>query len=200
MDRNIKYKQVCRIQLFGDDDINTSTNSQYSSNGIVYGKRMRFALNNSLNDLKLSVNARCVVETFNIPTLTNMGSKYVLVRLVTPTQDKTCDTKKILNGNPIILSLATAATVNTPNILYNCSEFFYNLNVPTNLFSNGYIDLEVECPSATTSIDFTTNKPLSSLFLNLIIVDEDPVITKDLTLAPPIDYKNYNVNLPIRQY
>ena len=32
MDRNIKYKQVSRIQLYGDDDINTSTNSQY----IVY--------------------------------------------------------------------------------------------------------------------------------------------------------------------
>jgi len=32
MDRNIKYKQVCRVGLFGDDDINTSTNSQY----IVY--------------------------------------------------------------------------------------------------------------------------------------------------------------------
>jgi hypothetical protein len=32
MNRNIKYKQVCRIMLFGDDDVNTSTNSQY----IVY--------------------------------------------------------------------------------------------------------------------------------------------------------------------
>jgi len=32
MDRNIKYKQVCRVGLFGDDDVNTSTNSQY----IVY--------------------------------------------------------------------------------------------------------------------------------------------------------------------
>ena len=32
MDRNIKYKQVCRVGLFGDDDVNTTTNSQY----IVY--------------------------------------------------------------------------------------------------------------------------------------------------------------------
>jgi hypothetical protein len=29
MNRNIKYKQVSRIMLFGDDDVNTSTNSQY---------------------------------------------------------------------------------------------------------------------------------------------------------------------------
>ncbi len=32
MNRNIKYKQVSHITLFGDDDKNTSTNSQY----IVY--------------------------------------------------------------------------------------------------------------------------------------------------------------------
>ena len=30
MDRNIKYKQVCRVGLFGDDDVFTSTNSQYN--------------------------------------------------------------------------------------------------------------------------------------------------------------------------
>ena len=40
MNRNIKYKQVSRIMLFGDDDINTTTNSQYimypsSINGIT---------------------------------------------------------------------------------------------------------------------------------------------------------------------
>ena len=30
MNRNIKYKQVCSIGLFGDDDANTTTNSQYN--------------------------------------------------------------------------------------------------------------------------------------------------------------------------
>jgi len=170
--------------------------------GGVYtnSKRMRFPLNNALNDLKLSVNARCVVEMCNIPSITNIAGKYVIVRLVTSTQDKACDTKKFLNGNPILLSMATQSTVNSTNVLYNASEFFYNINVPTNIFSNGYVDLELEVPSASANIDFTTNKPLSTFFLNLIIVDEDPQLTKDLTLAPPIDYKNYNVNLPIKQY
>ena len=96
--------------------------------------------------------------------------------------------------------MATQSTVGSTNVLYNASEFFYNINVPTNLFSQGYVDLELEVPSATANIDFITSKPLSTFFLNLIIVDEDPQITKDLTLAPPIDYKNYNVNLPIKQY
>ena len=62
------------------------------------------------------------------------------------------------------------------------------------------MDIEIEIPSATANIDFITNKPLSKFFLNLIVVDEDLELTQDLTLAPPIDYKTYNVNMPIRPY
>ncbi len=29
MNHNIKYKQITRLYIFGDDDVNTSTNSQY---------------------------------------------------------------------------------------------------------------------------------------------------------------------------
>ena len=167
MDRNIKYKQVCRVGLFGDDDINTTTGSQYST-GSAYtnSKRMRFTLNNSLNDLKLSQNARCIVETCNLTSFQNLAGKYILIRLVTSTQDKTCDTKKFLSGNPILISMATQAILGSTNILYNASEFFYNINVPTNIFSQGYIDIELECPSATANIDFITSKPLSTFFIN----------------------------------
>ena len=108
--------------------------------------------------------------------------------------------QEILNGNPILISIATQSTVGATNVLYNASEFFYNINVPTNILSQGYIDMELECPSATANIDFLTGKPLSTFFLNLIIVDEDAELTKDLTLAPPIDYNNYNVNMPIKTY
>jgi hypothetical protein len=174
--------------------------SAYVSGVYTNSKRMRFALNNSLNDLKLSQNARCVVETCNVPSFQNLAGKYILLRLVTSTQDKTCDTKKFLNGNPILISMATQAILGSTNVLYNASEFFYNINVPTNIFSQGYIDMELECPSATANIDFLTSKPLSTFFINLVIVDEDPELTKDLTLAPPIDYNNYNVNIPIKNY
>ena len=47
--------------------------------------------------------------------------------------------------------------------------------------------------------DFYQSNVNSNCF-NLIIVDEDPILTKDLTLAPPIDYNNYNINIPIRPY
>ncbi len=63
--------------------------------------------------------------------------------------------------------------------------------------------MEWECPSASTAstnIDFLTGRPLSTFFINLIIVDEDPELTKDLTLVPPIDYNNYIIHIPIRNY
>ncbi len=43
-------------------------------------KRMRFTKNNALGDLRLSQNARCVVETCNIPSFQNMVGGYALVR------------------------------------------------------------------------------------------------------------------------
>jgi hypothetical protein len=102
-----------------------------------------------------------------------------------------------LNGNPIFLSLATSATANTKYSIYNTSEFFYNINVPNNIFSQGYIELELECPGAAANVNFFTNRPLSIFYISLVIVDEEPELTKDLTLAPPIDYNSYNINMPI---
>ena len=147
--KNIKYKQVTRISLFGDDDVFiNNSQSEYDCTGLnttTNSKRIRFNLNNSLSDVRLSQNARCVVESCGVPGLTNMLSKSILLRLVVSTQDKTCDTKKFLNGNPILVSMATQTTVGSTNVLYNASEFFYNIIVPTNIFSQGYIDMEFEC-------------------------------------------------------
>ena len=167
-----------------------------SLSNVSNGKRMRFALNNALNDVKLSCNARMIVENCNIPSIVNMAGKYVLLRAVTSTQDKCADTKKFLNGNPILLSMVTQSTNGATNVLSNASEFFYNINIPTNFLQNSYIDLELECPTATSSISFLSN--LGTFYISLIIIDEDPELTHDLTLAPPIDYKTYNVNQPIR--
>ena len=103
MNRNLKYKTVCRLQVFGDDNTNVGTNFSYAVNpgppynsNVINGVRMRFKLNGALNDVKLSTNARCIVEMCNIPTLTNATNKYAILRLVTSTQDKVCDTKKFL--------------------------------------------------------------------------------------------------------
>ncbi len=45
------------------------------------------------------------------PALTNATSRIAVLRLLTPTQDKVFDTKKGINGNPILLSVGLGTTV-----------------------------------------------------------------------------------------
>ncbi len=59
--------------------------------------------------------------------------------------------------------------------------------------------MELEVPTQTSSsIAFVNN--LTNFCLSLIIIDYDPELTLDNTLAPPFDSNNYNINLPIKQY
>jgi hypothetical protein len=203
MNRNIKYKQVCRLVLNCNDDLlKSSTNSQYSctNNAIVNSKIIRFSLNNSLSDVILSQNAKCVLESCHIPNITNLTNQIAYLRLVTSSQNKTYDTTKGLNGNPIILSTMIHSSTVQSNVISNNSDMFYSLNIPSNFLQKGLIDMELECPSATSSINYVTGLPLKTFYISLIIIDEDLELTQDLTLAPPIDYNNYNVNMPIRNY
>ncbi len=48
-----------------------------------------------------------------------------------------------------------------------------------------------------SKINIYVNSKNRKFFINLIIVDEDPELTQDLTLAPPIDYNNYFIDIPI---
>ena len=191
MSRYTKYKQVCRLVINGIDDSNKNNqSSQYSLNntGITNSKIMRFTLNNSLNDVKLSQNARCVLEACHIPNIVNMTNNLVYLRLVSSSQDKTFDTSKNLNGNPVILSTIVHSSSVSPNVIQNATEFFYSLSIPSNFLEKGYLELELECITTTANIDFITNTPLDFFYISLIIIDQDEEPTKDLTLAPPVDY------------
>ena len=203
MNRNIKYKTVCRLVLNGGDDLNKNIDSSqysYNNNDVTNSKRMRFTFNNSLNDVKLSQNAKCVLEACHIPNITNLTNNLMYVRLGASSQDKTYDTAKNLNGNPVILSTIVHSSAVSPNVIYNATDFFYSLNVSSNFLEKGFLELELECITTTQNIDFITNNPLQFFYISLIIIDEDPKLTSDLTLAPPIDFNNYNINIPIRNY
>ncbi len=86
-----------------------------------------------------------------------------------------------------------------PNVVYNNNDMFNSFHVSSNFLEKGYIEIEIECLTATTNINFISNV-LKLFLISLVITDEDPERTLDLTLAPPIDYNNYNVNMPIRPY
>ena len=197
MNRNIKYKQVCRLILNGTNDLlKSSTSSQYSctNSTITNSKLMRFTLNSSLNHVKLSQNARCMLEACHIPNITNLTNQLVYVRLVASSETKTYDTTKNLNGNPVILTLQSGIVV------YNNNDMFNSFHVSSNFLTKGLIEIELEAPTAVQNIGFFTGSILTLFFITLVIIDEDVELTKDLTLAPPIDYNNYNVNIPIRNY
>ena len=120
--------------------------------------------------------------------------------MVASSQNKTYDTAKSLNGNPVILSTIVHSNSVSPNVIYNATDFFYSFNVSSNFLEKGFLELELECITTTQNIDFITSNPLQFFYISLIIIDEDPELTSDLTLAPPIDYNNYNINIPIRNY
>jgi hypothetical protein len=119
-------------------------------------KRMRFSLHNSLNDVKLSQNTKCVLESCHIPNITNMTGNSVLLRINASSEYKTFDTSKKLNGNPIILSTIVHPAAQSNNLIYNASDMFYSVNVSSNFLSTGYIEFELECPNASSNIDFIT--------------------------------------------
>ena len=187
MTKYIKYKTRVKLVLTGDDDVFTTTASTYKTTGSSYinGKIIRFNLNGAFNDVLLSRNARCIMEACYVPAITGI-SNYLLVRLCTSTNDKALDTKTFSKGFPVL-----ATFKGTDTTILNCSEFFYNLNVPSNFLQNGYIDVQLESPIVSSNIDFLTGTPLNKFFLSLIILDEDDETTDDTTLAPPVNYKNY---------
>ncbi len=93
---DINYKQVVRLQLYGDDSVYNDTRYQYSTVGtlptsIINSMRMRFELEGNLAGVILSKNVRIIVETAIIPALANMTNKVAIVRLVTSTEDKVFD-------------------------------------------------------------------------------------------------------------
>ena len=70
--RYTKYKNLIKVTLFGKNDIwLTNSDSLYKINGnFTNCKRCRFNLNGMLNDILLSKNARLVLESSYIPTIT----------------------------------------------------------------------------------------------------------------------------------
>jgi hypothetical protein len=198
---NIKYKQLCRLQFFGDDNIYNTAQYQYSTvnTSIINGIRMRFDLRGNLGNVILSKNARIIVEAAYIPSLPNASSRISVLRLVTSTEDKTFDSKKGINGNPILFCLNLSGSVNALSTLFYAHDMYFSLNIPSNFLSKGFIEMELEVPTQTSSsIAFVNN--LTNFCLSLIIIDYDPELTLDNTLAPPFDSNNSNINFPIKQY
>ena len=192
--RYTKYKNFVKISLFGDDDTWISnSNSVYRIDGTLNNcKRMRFNFNGSLNNVKLSKNARLILESLFIPTITNLVN-YINVRIVTSTEDTNLDSGKFSTGNPILI------TTRANTMVYNNSELFCNINVPSTFLSQGYIEIELESPVVTAAVDFTTSSSLKPFYMTFVIIDQDEEESQDPNIAQTVEYKNYGrLGMPIR--
>ena len=188
------HKNFVKISVFGDDDIwATNSNSVYRVDTSLNNcKRMRFNFNGCLNSVKLSKNARLILESLFIPTITNL-SNYINIRVVTSTEDTNLDTNKFNTGNPILI------TTRANTMVYNNSELFCNINVPSSFLSQGYIEIELESPIVTAAVDFTTSGSLRPFYMTFVIIDQDEEETKDPNIAQTVEYKNYGrLGMPIR--
>ena len=192
--RYTKYKNFVKISVFGDDDaLISNSNSVYKVDTTLNNsKRMRFNFNGCLNDVKLSNNARLILESLFIPSITNLNN-YINVRIVTSTEDTNVDSGKFNTGNPILI------TTRANTMIYNNSELFCNINVPNTFLSRGYIEIELESPIVTTDVDFITSTPLKPFYLTFIIIDQDEEETQDSNIAQKVDFKNFGrLGAPIR--
>ena len=188
------HKNIVKISVFGDDDTWISnTNSVYRIDGTLTNcKSMRFNFNGSLNNVKLSKNARFMLESLFIPTITNL-SNYINVRVVTSTEDTNLDSKKLNTGNPILI------TTRANTMVYNNSELFCNINVPSTFLSQGHIEIELESPVVTAAVDFITSTPLKPFYMTFVIIDQDEEESQDPNIAQTVEYKNYGrLGMPIR--
>lgn len=192
--RYTKYKNFVKISVFGDDDtLISNSSSVYKVDGTLNNcKRMRFNFNGCLNDVKLSSNARLILESLFIPTITNL-TNYINVRVVTSTEDTNVDSGKFNTGNPILI------TTRANTMIHNNSELFCNMSIPNSFLSKGYIEIELECPVVTTAVDFITSTPLKPFYLTFVIIDQDEEETQDPDIAPKVDFKNFGrLGAPIR--
>jgi hypothetical protein len=184
--RYTQYKKLYRVSLFGDDDtLASNTNSAYAAMGSTFtnGKRMIFNLNTVFNNVKLSSNARLVLESCNLPTITGV-SDYVLLRLVAGTEDIAFDSHKFTMGNPLICTFKSSNQT-----IMNNDTTLYTLQVPNNFLSKNVIELEIEVPNATSNIDFLTGSPLKNFYLTFVIIDTVEEETEDNTLRPVVSKK-----------
>jgi hypothetical protein len=74
-------------------------------------------------------------------------------------------------------------------MVYNNSELFCNINVPSTFLSHGYIEIELESPIVTAHIDFTTSSVLKPFYMTFVIIDQDEEESQDPNIAQTVEYK-----------
>ena len=154
-----RYKQVARLTFLGiDDELKDDATSYYNTkfklfnNNEINTKLFRFRINN-LRDIKLSQNAKIVLESANISTVedSSLNIKHnsnISLRFKNLSDSNCYNSSNDNNSYPIILAHCfqsiqeTGVTVNlinferSVNFLNTSPDKLYNFNIPSNFTNN----------------------------------------------------------------
>jgi len=161
-----RYKQVARLNFSGiDDELNDVDSSYYNTkqklfdNDEINTKLLRFRINN-LRDIKLSQNAKIVLESANISTVedSSLNIKHnsnISLRFKNLSDSNCYNSSNDNNSYPIILAHCfqsiqeTGVTVNLinfergVNFLNSSPDKLYNFNIPSNFTNNTVFEFEI---------------------------------------------------------
>ena len=143
---------------------------------------------NRLFQKQLSQNAKIVIESIYIPTLSTFTTRGgpITVRMNNINTNAHDSQNKGFNSPLIYHSEDTGFQFNNTN-----PELFYNFNISNNFFQNGTVEIQVTYPN--TELD-----PGSLFRFNISFIvydiDEEDLLLKD---TPQVDYKNFGPHYPI---
>jgi hypothetical protein len=182
------------MTFFGHDDLNLADDrsvfkSSAQSDAVIIDDTKIFKFNiNRLFQKQLSQNAKIVIESIYIPTLSTFTTRGgpITVRMNNINTNAHDSQNKGFNSSLIYHSEDTGFQFNNTN-----PELFYNFNISNNFFQNGTIEIQVTYPNIELA-------PIQLVRFNISFVvydiDEEDLLLKD---TPQVDYKNFSPHYPI---
>ena len=218
----LRYKQACRLNFMGsDDELNNEASSYYNTkfklfnNTEINTKLLRFRINN-LRDIKLSQNAKIVLESANISTVedSSLNIKHnsnISLRFKNLSDSNCYNSSNDNNSYPIILAHCfqsiqeTGVTVNLinfergVNFLNSSPDKLYNFNIPSNFTNNTVFEFEL-IYFMRTGINLTIDDKFSFYKFQCSFViyeeDEEDLISND---SNTVDLSKFKPHFPLKK-
>ena len=215
-----RYKQVARLNFSGiDDELNDVNSSYYNTkfklfdNDEINTKLLRFRINN-LRDLKLSQNAKLILESLYLPTINDatlrMKHDPKIVLRFKNVSDSNCYDSSNDNNYPIIFAYSASRQV--PGTIANTYSFerglsfvnpspdqLYNFTIPNNFTNNTIFEFELIFLMRTgLNLSVADRSSFYKFQCSFIIcdVDEEELISND---SNTVDLSKFKPHFPLKK-
>lgn len=217
-----RYKQVARLTFLGiDDELKDDATSYYNTkfklfnNNEINTKLLRFRINN-LRDIKLSQNAKIVLESANISAVEDLSlnikhNSNISLRFKNLSDSNCYNSSNDNNSYPIILAHSfqsiqetgiTGKLINferSVNFLNSSPDKFYNFNIPSNFTNNTVFEFEL-IYFMRTGINLTIDDKFSFYKFQCSFViyeeDEEDLISND---SNTVDLSKFKPHFPLKK-